>query len=225
MLQKLRPKLTFANVMVVVLAFIVLGGGAYAATSLPRNSVGTKQLKRGAVTKAKIKKSTLRELKGAQGPAGATTGVASVAPGGTVPSGATLRGSGVAFVSNPTLPGEVLTANGISFGGFQTPARPVAHIVPVGGPSTAECPGSVAQPEAASGHLCFYVDFVSPAKVSIGVSDAGAFSPGSGAVYSFVTKKTQVIGDGTVARFGFVLSASGSESAHARVYGTWAVTG
>ena len=125
MLQKLRPKLTFANVMVVVLAFIVLGGGAYAATSLPRNSVGTKQLKRGAVTKAKIKKSTLRELKGRPAARRRHHGGGEASPpAGPFPPGATLRGAGVAFVSNPTLPGEVLTANGISFGGFQTAGQP-----------------------------------------------------------------------------------------------------
>ena len=39
--------------------FIALSGTAYAA-SLPRDSVGTKQLKRNAVTSAKVKNSTLR---------------------------------------------------------------------------------------------------------------------------------------------------------------------
>src|SRR5262249_7410055 len=43
-------------VMVTILAFIVLGGGAYAATKLPKNSVGAKQLKNEAVTATKIKK-------------------------------------------------------------------------------------------------------------------------------------------------------------------------
>jgi hypothetical protein len=53
----MRPKLTYANVMVTILAFIVLGGVAVAGVNaLKKNSVGTKQLKNGAVTKAKIKK-------------------------------------------------------------------------------------------------------------------------------------------------------------------------
>ena len=50
----MRPRLTYANVMVTILAFIVLGGGAYAAVKLPRNSVGSKQIKASAVTRAKI---------------------------------------------------------------------------------------------------------------------------------------------------------------------------
>ena len=49
MTRRLRDNLTYANVMVTILAFIVLGGVAYAA-GLPANSVGTKQLKIGAVT-------------------------------------------------------------------------------------------------------------------------------------------------------------------------------
>src|SRR5262249_40766655 len=53
----MRPKLTYANVMVTILAVVILGGGAaYAATKLAKNSVGTKQLKNGSVTTAKIKK-------------------------------------------------------------------------------------------------------------------------------------------------------------------------
>src|SRR5262249_50742008 len=35
--------------------FVALGGTTYAATSLPRNSVGTQQLQKNAVTSAKIR--------------------------------------------------------------------------------------------------------------------------------------------------------------------------
>jgi hypothetical protein len=62
--------------------FLALGGTSVAATNalLPNNSVGTAQLKKGAVTKKKIAPKTLKQLKGnkgaqglpgAQGPAGA----------------------------------------------------------------------------------------------------------------------------------------------------------
>lgn len=51
----MRGKLTYANVMVTILAVIVLGGGVtYAAQQLKKNSVGTKQLKDGAVTAPKL---------------------------------------------------------------------------------------------------------------------------------------------------------------------------
>ena len=55
------PKLTYANVMVTLLAFVVLcGGGAYAAGQLGKKSVGTKQLKKNAVISAKVKNGTLK---------------------------------------------------------------------------------------------------------------------------------------------------------------------
>ena len=130
--------------MVVILTFIVLGGGAYAAIKLPKNSVGTKQLKKGAVTKAKIKKSTLKELRGAPGPTGPQGAAAAAAsPGGTIPAGVTLRGTAATILVIGDV-GNSGSGNGISFGGGQLAARPVAHIVPPGGPSTAPCPGPVA---------------------------------------------------------------------------------
>jgi hypothetical protein len=59
-MKRLRDKLTYANVMVTILAFVVLCGGvAVAAGQLGKNTVGTKQLKRGAVTSAKVKDRSL----------------------------------------------------------------------------------------------------------------------------------------------------------------------
>jgi hypothetical protein len=65
-----RRHLTYANVAATLALFLALGGAAYAATQLPKNSVGTKQLKKGAVTAAKINKKTRNALKGDPGPAG-----------------------------------------------------------------------------------------------------------------------------------------------------------
>src|SRR5437588_2217462 len=47
------------NVLGLVAIFIALGGSAYAVGNLPRNSVGTKQIKNGAVTGRKVANSTL----------------------------------------------------------------------------------------------------------------------------------------------------------------------
>src|SRR2546423_6300166 len=56
MLAKLRGRRpSHATVVAYLALFTALGGGAYAATSLPKNSVGTKQLKDNAVISSKIK--------------------------------------------------------------------------------------------------------------------------------------------------------------------------
>ena len=51
--------MTFANVTSLLALFVALGGGAYAATQLPANSVGARQLKNNAVTSQKIKDRTI----------------------------------------------------------------------------------------------------------------------------------------------------------------------
>jgi hypothetical protein len=51
--------MTFANVVSMLALFVALGGGAYAATQLPKNSVGTKQLKNDAVISSKVKNDSL----------------------------------------------------------------------------------------------------------------------------------------------------------------------
>jgi len=75
-MQRLRSRLTYANVMATIAVFIALGGASYAAIEIPKNSVGTKQLKDGAVTPAKLAKPVKKSLAkaggpGAPGPAGA----------------------------------------------------------------------------------------------------------------------------------------------------------
>jgi hypothetical protein len=54
MLAKLRPRSAYDAVALVAL-FVALGGGAYATTALPKNSVGTKQLEKNAVISSKIR--------------------------------------------------------------------------------------------------------------------------------------------------------------------------
>src|SRR5258706_6700210 len=58
-MRRLRKRLTYANVMSSIAVFVVLGGGAYAATTLPKNSVGSKQIKASAVTSSKVKDGAL----------------------------------------------------------------------------------------------------------------------------------------------------------------------
>jgi Collagen triple helix repeat (20 copies) len=73
-MRSLRGKLTYANVCATLALFLALAGGtAFAATQLlPRNSVGRAQLKRHAVTPAKLSAAAKATLTGAAGPRGAT---------------------------------------------------------------------------------------------------------------------------------------------------------
>lgn len=69
-MKALARRLTYANVVASLALFVALGGGAYAATQLKKNSVGTRQLKNGAVTEAKLAAAARAALRGAPGPRG-----------------------------------------------------------------------------------------------------------------------------------------------------------
>jgi hypothetical protein len=59
-LQRLRPKLSYANVVSTLCLFLLLGSaGAYAASKLKANSVGTKQIKANAVNGSKVADNSL----------------------------------------------------------------------------------------------------------------------------------------------------------------------
>lgn len=79
-MNRIRGKLTYSNVISTLCLFLVLGGGtAYAATHLPKESVGAKQLKKEAVTPAKLSKAAKSAL---AGPAGATGATGPIGPAG-----------------------------------------------------------------------------------------------------------------------------------------------
>lgn len=115
----LRAKLTYANVVSTICLFLVLAGGAaYAATHLKKNSVGTKQLKNGAVTQKKISKAAQNALKGQTGPVGPT------GPSGTGPAFGVSRDDRVQVTSldieNPT---ALVTLTGLPAGSYAITAK------------------------------------------------------------------------------------------------------
>src|SRR3954454_1036901 len=60
--------LTYANVMATIAVFVALSGGAYAVTTLPRNSVTTIQVKNGSLLAKDFKRGQFAAgLKGADG--------------------------------------------------------------------------------------------------------------------------------------------------------------
>ena len=86
--------------------FVALGGGAYAAVTLPRNSVGPRQLKNKAVTPKKVAPATVRLFKGQKGDPGAPG-----APGAKGDAGAPGAGG------QPGAPGQPGSPAASSFGG------------------------------------------------------------------------------------------------------------
>jgi hypothetical protein len=54
MAQRIRDRLTYANVTATIALFVALSGGAYAALNLPRNSVESKHIVNGQVKAADV---------------------------------------------------------------------------------------------------------------------------------------------------------------------------
>jgi hypothetical protein len=164
----LRRHLTYANVVASLALFLALGGAAFAATQLPRNSVGTGQLKPEAVTSGKIAKKTRNQLRGAtgpQGPQGKTgkTGAkgATGARGATGAAGARgangTDGTGPAFevfASNKAIPGPI-AAQTLAAGAYVlsadvtvTSAAPGTSLVVCTVPGGGEMKASVGEGES-----------------------------------------------------------------------------
>jgi hypothetical protein len=94
----MRPRLTYANVMSTLCFFLLLGGGAFAAGHLGKNSVGSKQLKKNAVVTAKVKNEAITAAKVKKGTlTGAQINLSAL---GTVPAAQT------ANLANSLVPSE-----------------------------------------------------------------------------------------------------------------------
>jgi hypothetical protein len=224
-MKALRGHLPSPALIVACVALVVaLGGVSYAASVLPKNSVGTAQLKKKAVTSAKLKKDSVTGAKvkngslvaadfkagqlpsGAPGPKGDTG--ASGAPGASgspdpLASGHTLRGT-YGLLEQASSGGQ-LDYESLPFGGFTLSAAPTAHVILIGNPKPAACPGTVASPQAAPGHLCIYE------KTPMNRADLIVSNP---------------VDDGMTetSRFGTVLRMTSTAAGQFFSRGTWAVT-
>ncbi|MEH3052384.1 MAG: hypothetical protein PGN13_00050 [Patulibacter minatonensis] len=88
-----RPVPTYANVTATLALFIALGGTSWAVTQLPKNSVGSAQVRDGSLTKADLAKGIgdagkdgARGPRGPQGPAGAPGAAGANGRDGTLPA-------------------------------------------------------------------------------------------------------------------------------------------
>jgi hypothetical protein len=151
----LSRHLSYANVVASLALFVALGGVSYAAVKLPSGSVGTKQIRKSAVTLSKIAPSARTALKGGTGPAGAPG--AQGLPGAVGPSGvagpagvdgtktivaryasATLPANSYGNATAHCHPGERATGGGASIGGVHgevTDSSPTGGTI-VGGVMT-----------------------------------------------------------------------------------------
>ena len=119
MIRRVTSRLTYANVMATIAVFIALGGSSYAVLRLPRNSVGTKQLRPGAVRSSDVRNHTLqpsdfstRARQALAGPAGP------VGPAGpTGPAGA----NAVKYFASVLPTGRIVRGNANSGGRASNP--------------------------------------------------------------------------------------------------------
>ena len=133
----MTSRLTYANVVSTLCLFLLLGGAAWAATSLPKNSVGTPQLKNGAVTGAKVKNGSLTgaDIEAStlgQVPSAATAGTAADAAHATGADTATRAAAAgtadhAASADTATTAGDAKTLDGIGPSAF-LPAGRVPRI-------------------------------------------------------------------------------------------------
>lgn len=216
----LRERVTYANVVATLALFIALGGGAYAASKVPKNSVGSRQIKKNSITSAKVKNHSLLALdfksgqlpagrQGPQGPKG-DTGPAGVPD--TLPSGKTLYGT-YSVLGHATGSSNDRSSSPISFP-FPLAAAPArAVLVPSGGanPDPTHCPGSATAPAATAGTLCVYEGQQTNTtgnKICL-ITASGLCAPGVG---------------GAADRFGATVNVFAAADGTYISTGTWAVT-
>jgi hypothetical protein len=82
-MHRIRGKLSYSNVVSTLCLVLLLGGGtAYAASTLGKESVGAKQLAKGAVTPSKLSKAAKSGMTGPKGATGATGAAGAQGPQG-----------------------------------------------------------------------------------------------------------------------------------------------
>ena len=206
----MQRKLRFpspAMVVACVALLIALAGTSYAAIRLPANSVGAKQLKKGAVISAKVRDHSLlaADFKPDQLPRGPQgfRGDPGPFPDGDLPAGKTVRGNWIA--GSNAVGADEFAYDAITFG-FRLASAPTPHVIAPGAPMTPECPGSPSAPEAAQGHLCIYTASVDS------VGSTVTCDPLTGLCVPSQTN-----------RYGTVIRVTSTGAGPYYAWGTWAV--
>lgn len=160
MIDRIRNRLSYANVVATVALFIALGGSSYAALTLPRNSVGDNQIRAGAVRSSEVRDRSLRlrdlsldtrsSLRGQRGLAG-PTGAQGVAGAAAVKYFAVVDASG-GFVRGNATSGGRAGAIGSYTVSFGAPVSACAYSATLGTSTGATSPpGRVTVNESGGG--------------------------------------------------------------------------
>lgn len=220
MLARIRSCLTYANVMATVAVFIALGGSSYAALRITSRNVPKdaltgadiknltgKDVRNNSLDNRDVKNLLARDFKAGQlpaGPQGAKGDKGATGDPGplveTLPSGRTLRGS---FNTGHDASAASQRAEGAISYPFPLASSPEAHVIQPGGTPPAQCPGTVANPQAVPGHLCVFV----------------SGKNGSGSVASYGT-----VDGSSNYRYGAGIYLFSQSAELAEAWGTWAVT-
>ncbi len=107
-MSRIRQRLTYSNVISTICLFLLIGGGtAFAASELGKESIGPRQLKKEAVTPAKLSAKAKSTLAGPAGPAGQKGATGATGPAG--PAGPAGAAGAAATVSTELV--NAVTAN------------------------------------------------------------------------------------------------------------------
>jgi len=123
--RRLSPALLIS----VLALFIALGGIGYAAFKLPKNSVGSKQLKNGSVTSNKVKDGSLlgKDFKAGQLPAGPAGPAGPQGPAGPSTAYAAFHDEAISLTStSEASPQTVATLGGLPVGAYAVQAKLIA---------------------------------------------------------------------------------------------------
>jgi hypothetical protein len=211
-MKSVRKRLTFANVMSSIAVFLVVAGGtAFAASQLGKESVGTKQLKKEAVSLAKINKAAKNSLKGATGPAGAKGATGAQGPKGDKGE----KGDTGAPGSNVNV-GEPLASGKTEYGTIGAESQ-VAGTVEIAANAQLPIPAPIALENS---HV-----LVAPNSHCTGSSEAPTAAPGFVCIYPYFADApaTGFVWGGEKSRFGFQMSFT-STGVGSAVFGNWAYT-
>jgi hypothetical protein len=208
-MKPLRRRLTYANVMSSIAVFLVVAGGtAFAASQLGKESVGTKQLKKEAVSLAKINKAAKTSLKGATGTAGAKGATGPQGPKGD-------KGDAGPPGSNVNV-GEPLASGKTEYGTIGAESQ-VAGAVEIASNAQLPIPAPVALENS---HV-----LVAPDAHCTGSAEAPTAAPGFVCIYPYFedAPATGFVWGGEKSKYGFQMSfvSTGVSSA---VFANWAYT-